>query len=211
MKIERIIRKDENNVAVFFDNDEKLILSEDVFFKSGLRKGDAVSEDRFSFFVEQNILYHIKQRALSFISRRYHSERELLIKLKSKRYDERLIKIVLSDLKDKNLIDDRIFAIHYIEEKLNRKKWGKNKIKAGLRSKGVDSKIIDDLNAEFDSDKSEFELAYELAEKKIILLRKRKLDEKKIYTRINNFLLTRGFEFDIIKDVCQKLLKHNTN
>ena len=207
MKIERIIRKDEKNVTVFFDNGEKLILSEDVFFKCGLRKGDEVSEERFSFFVEKNILYYIKQRALSFISRRYHSERELLIKLKSKRYDERLIKIVLADLKEKKFIDDKIFATHYIEEKSNRKKWGKNKIKAGLISKGVDSKIIDDLNSEFENNKSESELAYELAEKKLIQLRKRNLDKKKVYNRINNFLLTRGFEFDVIKEVCQRLLK----
>ena len=64
MNINRIARKDEKNVIVYFDNDEKLILSEDTFYNSGLRKGDEVSDDRYSFFVEQNILYHIKQRAL---------------------------------------------------------------------------------------------------------------------------------------------------
>ena len=84
MKIDRVSRKDEKNVSVYFDNGERLILSEDTFYNSGLRKGDEISEDRFSFFIEQNILYHIKQRALSFLARRFHSERELLIKLKSK-------------------------------------------------------------------------------------------------------------------------------
>jgi regulatory protein len=99
MKIIRVVRKDEKNVIVYFDNDVKLILSEDVFYNSGLRKDDEVSEDRYSFFIEQNILYHIKQRALSFLGRRFHSERELLQKLKSKSYEERLIKIVLQEFK----------------------------------------------------------------------------------------------------------------
>ena len=211
MKIERIIRKDEKNVTVFFDNDEKLILSEDVFYKSGLRKGDEVSDDRFSFFVEQNIIYHIKQRALSFISRRYHSQKELFLKLKIKSYDERLINVVLSDLKQKGFIDDRVFASHYIEEKLNKKKWGKNKIKSGLISKGVDSKTIDGLLQEFENSKSEFDLAYELGEKKLSQLKKRNLDDKKLQNRIYSFLISRGFSFEVTREVCQKLFKSEFN
>lgn len=78
-------------------------------------------------FVEQNILYHIKQKALSFLGRRFHSERELLIKLKSKSYDERLIKIVLNEMKVNSFINDQIFATHFVEEKLNKKHWGKIK------------------------------------------------------------------------------------
>jgi regulatory protein len=148
MKIERIIRKDEKNVIILLDNDEKLFLSEDVFYQSGLRKGDEISEDRFSFFVEQNILYHIKQKAISFIARRYHSEKELLLKLKTKGYDERLIKIVLSELKEKDFINDKSFASIYVEEKLHKKRWGINKIKAGLISKGVNSNIIEVLLSE---------------------------------------------------------------
>ncbi len=142
MKIERVSRKDEKNVSVYFDNGERLILSEDTFYSSGLRKGDEISEDRFSFFIEQNILYHIKQRALSFLARRFHSERELLSKLKQKSYEERLIKIVLNELKEKSFIDDQVFANHFIEEKLKKKCWGKNKIRAALFSKGVSSSII---------------------------------------------------------------------
>ena len=56
MKIDRVSRKDEKNVSVYFENGECLILSEDTFYGSGLRKGDEISEDRFSFFIEQNIL-----------------------------------------------------------------------------------------------------------------------------------------------------------
>lgn len=49
MKIERVVRKDEKNVSVYFDDGQRLILSEDTFYNSGLRKGDEISEDRFSF------------------------------------------------------------------------------------------------------------------------------------------------------------------
>ena len=211
MKISRVIRKDEKNVVVYFDNDDKLIISEDVFYQSGLRKGDEVSEDRFSFFVEQNKIYYIKQRALSYLSRRFHSERELLIKLKSKSYDERLIKIVLSDLKEKEFIDDHIFASHFIEEKLSKKKWGINKIKAALFSKGVNGSVIDEVLSKVDNNTSEFDLAFELAEKKLTQLQKRNIEQNKYQQKISAFLISRGFDFETCRAVCNKILKEDFN
>ena len=209
MKIIRVVRKDEKNVIVYFDNDVKLILSEDVFYNSGLRKDDEVSEDRYSFFIEENILYHIKQRALSFLGRRFHSERELLQKLKSKSYEERLIKIVLQNLKDHSFIDDKNFASHFIEEKLKRKKWGMNKIKSALYTKGVSSKIIDELLKEFDNTENNLESITEIAAKKINQLRKRNVDEKKLYQKVITFLLSRGFDYETSSEVCRKIIKQD--
>lgn len=209
MKIDRVVRKDQKNVIIYFDNDEKLILSGDTFYNSGLRKGDEVSEDRYSYFIEQNILYHIKQRALSLISRRIHSEKEIFIKLKVKSYDERLIKIVLNDLKSISFIDDKYFAKHYIEEKLQGKKWGMNKIRAALFSKGVSSNIIDEVISEFDNTENNIELVDELARKKLEQLKKRNLDEKKNYQKVIAFLLSRGFDYSLSAEVCNKIMKQD--
>ena len=209
MKIERVSRKDEKNVSVYFENGECLILSEDTFYGSGLRKGDEISEDRFSFFIEQNILYHIKQRALSFLGRRFHSERELFIKLKSKSYDERLIKIVLSDLKEKCFIDDIVFANHFIEEKLKKKSWGKNKIRAALFSKGVSGSIIDEAIQYFDSEEDQTETALTLANKKYNSIIKRETDNRKIKQKIISFLLSRGFDYEISAEVVSKIIKQD--
>jgi regulatory protein len=209
MKIERVSRKDEKNVSVYFDNGERLILSEDTFYNSGLRKGDEISEDRFSFFIEQNILYHIKQRALSFLVRRFHSERELLIKLKSKSYEERLIKIVLSDLKEKSFIDDKVFANHFIEEKLKKKRWGKNKIRAALFSKGISTSIIDESLQGFDAEQDQNATAFKLVKKKFESLIKRETDNKKIKQKLISFLLSRGFEYEVSAEAVNKIIKQD--
>ncbi len=211
MKIDRVSRKDEKNVSVYFENGECLILSEDTFYSSGLRKGDEISEDRFSFFIEQNILYHIKQRALSFLGRRFHSERELFIKLKSKSYDERLIKIVLNDLREKSFIDDNVFANHFIEEKLKKKSWGKNKIRAALFSKGVSGSIIDEAIQAFDSEEDQNETALTLANKKYNSLIKRETDNRKIMQKIISFLLSRGFDYEISAEVVNKIIQQDSD
>lgn len=207
MKIDRVSRKDEKNVSVYFDNGERLILSEDTFFNSGLRKGDEISEDRFSFFIEQNIIYHIKQRALSFLARRFHSERELLIKLKQKSYEERLIKLVLNELKEKSFINDQVFANHFIEEKLKKKRWGNNKIRSALFSKGVSASIIDEILKSFNSEEDQNEAALGLAQKKYDKLRLRESDERKLKQKIISFLLSRGFDYEVSSDVVGKIIK----
>ena len=209
MKIDRVSRKDEKNVSVYFENGECLILSEDTFYGSGLRKGDEISEDRFSFFIEQNILYHIKQRALSFLGRRFHSERELFIKLKSKSYEERLIKVVLNDLREKSFIDDNVFANHFIEEKLKKKSWGKNKIRAALFSKGVSGSIIDEAMNAFNSEEDQNETALTLANKKYKNLKQRKTDNRKIKQKIISFLLSRGFDYEISAEVVNKIIQQD--
>ncbi|RPI63130.1 MAG: regulatory protein RecX [Ignavibacteriales bacterium] len=209
MKIDRVSRKDEKNVSVYFDNGERLILSEDTFYSSGLRKGDEISEDRFAFFIEQNILYHIKQRALSFLARRFHSEKELLIKLKTKAYEERLIKIVLNDLREKSFIDDQVFANHFIEEKLKKKRWGKNKIRAALFSKGVSSSIIDDVLQSFNSEEDQNEVALSLAKKKFENLKLRETDSKKLKQKIISFLLSRGFDYEVSSGAVNKIIEQD--
>ncbi len=209
MKIDRVSRKDEKNVSVYFDNGEQLILSEDTFYNSGLRKGDEISEDRFSFFIEQNILYHIKQRALSFLARRFHSERELLIKLKQKSYEERLIKLVLNELKEKSFIDDQVFANHFIEEKLKKKRWGKNKIRSALFSKGVSASIIDEVLKSFDSEEDQNEAALALVQKKYQNLKKRENDNKKLKQKLISFLLSRGFEYEVSAEAVNKIIKQD--
>lgn len=211
MKIEKILRKDEKNICVYFDNNEKLILSEDTFYKSGLRKGDEIPDDRFSFFVEQNILYHIKQRAMTYLARRFHSEKELFIKLRQKAYDEKLIKLVLTDLKEKGFVDDKIFANHFVEEKLKKKRWGRNKIKSALFAKGVNQSVINEVFEEFSKDESDLDLAKELAQKKLNQLIKRGADPKKHYQKISAYLISKGIDYETCREVCLKLLNEEFN
>ena len=63
MKIIRIVKKDARNVVIHFDNDEVLFLAVVIFYKSGLKKNDDISDDRFSSLIRENRLFHIKQRA----------------------------------------------------------------------------------------------------------------------------------------------------
>ena len=120
-----------------------------------------------------------------------------------------MIKIVLSDLKEKSFIDDNVFANHFIEEKLKKKSWGKNKIRAALFSKGVSGSIIDEAIQAFDSEEDQNETALTLANKKYKNLKQREIDNRKIKQKIISFLLSRGFDYEISVAVVNKIIQQD--
>ena len=207
MRINKIVKKDASNVVIYFDDDQKLIIAVDVFFKSGLRKYDEISEDRFSFLIKENKKYFIKKRALHFLNRRIHSEYELKQKLLKKEYAPKLIAEVLAELKKNDLLNDEKFAEAFISEKLKIKKWGKNKILAEIFKRGINRKLFEKVVLEIDEE-SYIKSAEEIAKKKFNVLKERTNDNQIIKRKLFSFLTSKGYEYETIKNVANKLLKN---
>jgi regulatory protein len=206
MKIIRVVKKDENNVIVYLDNDEKLYLSYEVFFKNGLRKDSELPVDHFKFLIRENQKHHIKQKAFAYIGRRHHSALEIRTKLRQKQYDKDLIEEVINDLTVNKYIDDLEFARLYADENIRLKLWGKNKIKGELIKRGVDSEIISEVLNEKFPEGNDVDNALELAQKKYKSLRKGKLDEMKVKQKLYSFLSSRGYDYETSKGAVEKLL-----
>jgi regulatory protein len=207
MIVERIISKDDEKATVFFDNGEKLILHKDILYQSGLRKGDEVSSDRFSFLNNQETLYLIKQKAFRLLQKRIHTSRELYIKLRQKFSDELLIQNCLNELKQKGFINDREFALAFISEKQKSKKWSKAKLKSELIKRGVSNEIISEvLNQTFDTER-EIESAKELAQKKLSQIIKKENDKRKLFQKIMMYLQSKGYDYELSSEVVRKILK----
>jgi regulatory protein len=207
MIVSRIAKKDARNVVVHFDNDEVLFLSVDIFYKSGLKKNDEISDDRFSSLIKENRLFHIKQRAFRYLGRRQHSTSELQIKLKQKGYETELIKEVLGDLKQKNYLDDTEFAKMFVEEKIKLKLWSEQKLRSELIKRGIKSEIISDVLLNIISDEDKLNNAMTVAEKKYNALMNRGLNNETIKSKLITFLNSRGYNYDVIKEVCDELIK----
>ncbi len=206
MIVSRIVKKDAKNVVVHFDNDEVLFLSVDIFYKSGLKKNDEISDDRFSSLIKENQLFHIRQRAFRYLGRRQHSTSELRIKLKQKRYETELINEVLDDLKKKNFLDDTKFAEMFVEEKMKLKLWGEQKLRSELVKRGIKSEIITDVLANKISEEDKLNNAMIIASKKYDTLKNRNVEKDVIKRKLITFLNSRGYNYDVIKEVCDKLI-----
>jgi len=208
MRILKVVKKGKSDVTIYFDNDSLLFLAVEVFLKSGLKKGDDISDDRFSLLIEQNKLFHIKQRAFRLLGRRQHSSSELRRKLWNKDYEQKLIDEVIEDLKKNGYLNDKEFIRAFVAEKSKTKNWSSKKIKGELFKRGVASKLIDELLSGQPTE-SDLESAIKLAKKKYEVLLKRNLEPKELRNKLSTYLFSKGFEYDLIKEVISKLIKVN--
>jgi regulatory protein len=204
MKIERVVKKDDENVIVYLDNQEKLYLSYEVFLRNRLKKDMEISEDGFSFLIRENQKYFIKKKAFDFLGRRLHSYNELKLKLLRKKYDKDLIGEVLDNLREKKFLDDYEFGKQYAEEKVRLKSWGIIKVKSELFRKGVPSGIIDKIISE--GDLSSLDNALVLAEKKMKILARSNYEKRVLSSKLYNYLRSKGYEYDVISEVLRKLI-----
>ncbi|WP_373276238.1 regulatory protein RecX [Faecalimicrobium dakarense] len=86
---------------------------------------------------------------------------------------------------------------------MNLNRCGRNKIKQNLYNKGIDKQSINEAINEIDED-AEYENAMYLAQKRYDRIKNE--DKRKIYQKISQHLAYKGFNYDIIKRVLNKLL-----
>lgn len=206
MKITRIVKKDEKNVVVYLDNEEKLFLTYEVLLKNGLRKDREISADHLKFLIRENQKHHIKQKAFSYIGRRYHSAFEIRTKLRQKKYDKDLIEEIIAYLTENKYIDDLEFARLFTDENIRLKLWGKSKIKGELIKRGVDQGTISQVLDEKFPEGNDIGNAAELALKKYKTLQKRKLEEINLKQKLYAFLSSRGYDYETSKQVVEKII-----
>lgn len=211
MVILKIISKNEKNVVVTLEDGSVLFLSKDLVYQSKLRKGDDISEELRLQLIEENQKYFIKQKSFDYLSRRLHSTQELKLKLLQKKYDKRLIQIVLDELQEKKYLNDADFAEKFITERIYFKKNGSRKIKSELLKKGIPIALIEEKLKLLIDENESYENALALGKKKMLSLvkrvRQRRIDDKKIRLKLFSFLVTKGYDFDTTKQVCNALLK----
>ena len=207
MIISGIKKKDNTNVVIDLDNGEKLYLAYEVMLKNGLRKGVDISESHFQLLIKENQKYFIKKKAFDYLGKRIHSAYELRTKLLRKKYDSDLINVIVDDLQKGQYLDDYKFAEIFTEENIRLKSWGRTKLKSELMKRGITADIISTVLVEkFPSAPEEYELAFQLANKKYLSLKNRNFERHKLMQKMYSYLLSKGYGFDTIKKVVEKLL-----
>lgn len=183
---------DKKKFIISFDNDEEIKISEDTLVNFGLYKGQEVEEE----FVENLKFEDEKTEALllsyKFLQRN-KTKKQLVDHLYKNKIQREIIVTILPILEEKKYLNDEDYARRYVNDALNIKKYGKNKTRYMLMSKGIERNIIDKVMEDYDYEQ-EYMNALELVEKRIS---KDESDPKKIYSA-KNYLQGRGFEFEII-------------
>ena len=85
------------------------------------------------------------EKAVQLLERRNHSQQELKLKLRKKKFSGIAVDAVLERLVERNILDDSIFAEHWILSRLSRHPEGYYALLAGLLRKGVSGNIAKEV------------------------------------------------------------------
>ena len=96
-----------------------------------------------------------------------------------------------------NFLNEERFARAYCRGKFRQKKWGRLKIKQGLKQKGITDKLSGIAMTEIDEESYRKNLA-DLLSKKSKLLKER--DSFKRNYKLANYVISRGYESDLVWD-----------
>ena len=194
-------KKRKNRCSIFLNDEFAFGLDQDVVLRFGLKKGDILDDKRIEEILLSEERKSAKDRALKFLSYRDRSEKEILTKLKDVGYDESVIKWIINDLKRLKFIDDKRFASSFAQTQMITRPMGEFFLKRELKQKGVATELIEQTIEKVYQEKDQLTVATELAEQR--KKRFKNLDELKVKKRVSDFLLRRGFSWDIVSHILE--------
>lgn len=138
-----------NNLVILFNTGEEIKIVPDVSLNHFLYVGKELSIKEVEKIKEENISYKVYAYALLLLSRQAYSKKEMREKLMKKEENEEVIKLVLQKLEYNNLINDETYAFNKVEHLFFVKHKSKKAIIEFLKTKGINSYLIEDTIAKF--------------------------------------------------------------
>ena len=139
-----------------------------------------------------------REKALRLLEFRSHSEKELSDKLKRAGANAEDIEKILDFCREYGFVNDERYAKGKAKDLKNLKKYGRNRIKQELYSKGISAENIEAALSELDED--EEDMLYPLVKKKLGNNFERKNTDKCI-----RYFIYRGYELRDIKSCIERI------
>ena len=153
---------------------------------------------------DAKLIAHVRGSAFRLLRVRPRSERELTSRLEGKGYDAAAVRRVVEDLKTRGMVNDQKFARFWIDSRMHLNPVGDVILKHELRAKGVSDDIIEATLSSRGVGYDEYEVAKAMAVERYRRLEK--IDRRKATKRVYDFLLRRGFKYDVIRRIIEELM-----
>jgi regulatory protein len=142
-------------------------------------------------------------RAIRFLAYRPRSEAEVRGKLERTDTDPAVIEAVIERLKAQNYLDDVEFARFWVESRQQFSPRSAMALRQELRRKGLDDPTIAPAVAELDAATA----AYQAARPRALRLSSLADSDPALFRRkMGDFLLRRGFEYEVVREVVTRLM-----
>ena len=197
-KIKRL-RGRRQRYSVHLDGVPALELSDWTIGKHGLHTGDDLDEHMVDKIKSTEEETQAKNNAVNYLSYRQRSSKEIIDHLMKKGSTRECAENVTHQLQSARMINDLEFARAFVRDRLKRKPTGQALLRTQLFAKGITSSMTDMVLAELISTQSQQASALQAAKRKIQLTQysKRNLNDEKRKKHLLDFLLRRGFSYEI--------------
>ncbi len=197
-KILSIKRSTRYNDRIIVKLDDKSVfrVPEDAFVLNPLHVGQTVTLDEIENYDVKMRLQEAKDAAFKLLSFRMRSIAEMRKRLKEKSFSQIEIDHVIDKLTKLNYLNDVEFGKAFVKEKIKNKKIGPKAIKSELFPHQLSPDFVDELiESVYKKYKINDLITFHLKRKKI---KKNTQMNKSDLSRLNNYLLRKGFEWDNI-------------
>ncbi|MCR2821992.1 recombination regulator RecX [Lederbergia panacisoli] len=187
---------------IYLDEKFAFGVDEEVLIRYHLVKGKELTEFDITQIQYEDEIRKALNAAINFLSYRMRSEDEIRQHLKKKEWDEPVIQAVLMKLVERKYVDDLEFAAAYVRTQVNGGKKGPLTIKQELKQKGIKELFIEKAMDEY-SEEKQIEHAIQLGNK--LASQNNNLSETFLKQKIEQFLMTKGFPFNIISVAIEEI------
>jgi len=197
-KILSIKRSTRYNDRIIVKLDDKSVfrVPEDAFVLNPLHVGQTVTLDEIENYDVKMRLQEAKDAAFKLLSFRMRSIAEMRKRLNEKSFSQIEIDHVIDKLTKLNYLNDVEFGKAFVKEKIKNKKIGPKAIKSELFPHQLSPDFVDELIENvYKKYKINDLITFHLKRKKI---KKNTQMNKSDLSRLNNYLLRKGFEWDNI-------------
>ena len=191
-------KKIKNKYRVYFDNDLKIDLNDNIILKYELLLKKEIDQKTFDKIILDNNKEDIYNKAVNYISIKIRSKEEIYNYLNKKGYEKEDIVNTIDRLKKNNLLNDDLYIKSYIHDKFYLSSDGLNKIKKYLLDLKLDENIIDNYLDEIDREEI-IDKLNKLIDKKIKSTKNYSGNILKL--RLINYFYELGYDKNDIEDV----------
>lgn len=208
MKIEGVKKTKNGKYRITFDNNETLSTYDDVILNNGLLFNKEVDSDLLDKLNIETSYYDIYNKVIKFISRKLRSEKEIILFLDKNNVTYSDKKKIISKLKEIRLINDKVFANAYVQDRINLSTDGPYKIKNELVKNDIDDNIIDEVMSKIDES-----IVYEKLTKLIVkkINNNHNKSNYMLKQKIVGDMINLGYSKEMIVDIIDSNLKSNKN
>lgn len=160
--------------------------------------GQALSTAQLNELTITDQQWRCRNVALRYLNYRPRSEAELRQRLEQRGFESTIISHVLTALKADGLVNDDAFALFWTENRQSFRPRSQRFTKMELKRKGVSGDVIDGVVASIDDDRNAYKVALAQSERC-------GADYATFRRRLGNFLLRRGFEYEVINNTVKRI------